>query len=103
MQDLNFSFWKMKVSTRAAIFDTDYENRQYAYEKNVLYAFSIPAYNGVGSRSYILLQYNATRKLTFWARYARFNYRDTDTVGSGLTEISANTRSTVNIMARIKL
>ncbi|MEO9475269.1 MAG: helix-hairpin-helix domain-containing protein [Cyclobacteriaceae bacterium] len=103
MQDLNFSFWKMKVSTRAAIFDTDYANRQYAYEKNVLYAFSIPAYNGVGSRSYILLQYNATRKLTFWARYARFNYRDTDTIGSGLTEISSNTRSTVNIMARIKL
>jgi hypothetical protein len=103
IQDLNFSFWKLKISTRAALFDTDYVNRQYAYEKNVLYAFSIPSYNGVGTRSYVMAQYAATRKLTFWARYARFNYRDVDTVGSGLSQINGNTRSTLTLMARIRL
>jgi hypothetical protein len=103
IQDLNFSFWKLKISTRAALFDTDYANRQYAYEKNVLYAFSIPAYNGLGSRSYFLIQYAALRKLTFWARYSRFDYRDVETVGSGLTESTGSNRSNLVVMARIKL
>lgn len=103
IQDLNFSFWKLNISTRAALFDTDYANRQYAYEKNVLYAFSIPAYNGLGSRSYFLVQYAASKKLTFWARYSRFDYRDVDSVGSGLAESIGSNRSNLVVMARIKL
>lgn len=103
IQDLNLSFKKVKVSTRAAVFDTDFLNRQYAYEKNVLYAFSIPAYNGLGTRSYLLIQYTATKKLTFWARYARFNFRERDTIGSGLSEINGNNRSNITCMLRYKL
>jgi hypothetical protein len=58
MQDVQVDTGKLKVSTRFALFDTeDYDNRQYAYEKDVLYAFSLPAYNGRGTRQYLLLQY----------------------------------------------
>lgn len=103
IQDLNLTFRKIKISTRAAIFDTDFINRQYAYEKNVLYAFSIPAYNGLGSRSYAMIQYTASRKLTLWARFARFDFRDQETIGSGLTLIDGNTRSTITCMLRYKL
>ena len=45
IQDINFDFGRFRLSTRYSIFDTDnFENRQYVYEKDVLYAFSIPAY-----------------------------------------------------------
>lgn len=104
IQDFNFEFWKMKLSSRFAIFDTDdYENRQYVYERDVLYGFSIPAYNGLGTRNYILLQYNHTKKLNFWIRYAKFNYRGVDSIGSGLDEIDDNTRTEIKVQMRIKL
>lgn len=104
IQDFNFEFWKMKLSSRFAIFDTDdYENRQYVYERDVLYGFSIPAYNGLGTRNYILLQYNHTKRLNFWVRYARFNYRGVETIGSGLDEIDGNTRTEIKLQVRIKL
>ncbi|MFY0602184.1 MAG: hypothetical protein JXR03_21085 [Cyclobacteriaceae bacterium] len=103
IQDLNFTYQKFKVSTRAALFDTDFINRQYTYEKNVLYAFSIPAYNGLGTRSYIMVQYSPIKRITFWVRYARFNYRNQETVGSGLAESNGNTRTNLTLMARIKL
>ncbi|MFY0607717.1 MAG: helix-hairpin-helix domain-containing protein [Cyclobacteriaceae bacterium] len=103
LQDVNMNFWKMKLSTRYSIFDTqDFNNRQYLYEKNVLYAFSIPAYNGVGVRSYILLQYTASRSLTFWARYSRFTYPNQDSIGSGLSAIDGNLKSDIRIMLRYK-
>ncbi len=104
IQDFNFEFWKMKLSSRFAIFDTDdYENRQYVYERDVLYGFSIPAYNGLGTRNYILLQYNHTKKLNFWIRYAKFNYRGVESIGSGLDEIDDNTRTEIKVQMRIKL
>ena len=104
IQDFNFEFWKMKLSTRFAIFDTeDYENRQYVYERDVLYAFSIPAYSGQGIRNYVLLQYNHTRKLNFWIRYARFGYRNVESIGSGLDEIDGNTRTEIKFQMRIRL
>jgi len=103
VQDVNLSFWKMKLSSRFALFETeDFNNRQYLYERNVLYAFSIPAYNGTGFRSYLLLQYTASKSLSFWARYARFEYPDQDAVGSGLQEVAGSTRSELRLMIRYK-
>ncbi|WP_421877767.1 ComEA family DNA-binding protein [Marinoscillum sp.] len=103
LQDVNVSFWKMKLSTRFALFDTDdYNNRQYIYEKDVLYAFSIPAYNGIGTRTYFLAQYNVNRSLTLWARYSMFDYTNQDSVGSGLNEIQGSLRSDVKLMLRYK-
>ena len=103
LQDVNVSFWKMKLSTRFALFDTDdYNNRQYIYEKDVLYAFSIPAYSGIGTRTYLLAQYNVSRSLTLWARYSLFDYTDRDTVGSGLNKIQNDKRADFKFMLRYK-
>jgi hypothetical protein len=94
MQDLNFDIGKFRLSSRFALFDTDdFQNRQYVYERDVLYGFSIPAYSGLGTRNYLLAQYKINRKTTFWVRFARFSYRNQDTVGSGLDEIQGNIRS----------
>ena len=49
----------LSFSTRFALFDTQsFDSRIYAYESDVLYAFSIPAYNGRGSRFYIVTKYH---------------------------------------------
>ena len=103
IQDVNVAFWKMKLSTRFALFDTDdFNNRQYLYEKDVLYAFSIPAYNGVGTRSYFMAQYTVNRSLTLWLRYSQFQYVNQESVGSGLNEIDGGLRSDVKFMLRYK-
>ncbi|MGD1843687.1 MAG: hypothetical protein ACFB0B_22765 [Thermonemataceae bacterium] len=103
LQDVNFKFSKWELSTRLALFDTDdFQNRQYVYEKDVLYAFSIPAYQDRGTRSYILLVYKPIKKLTFWLRYARTQLTNQDTIGSGLEQIDGNTRSEIKAQVRIK-
>ncbi len=104
IQDITVKLRKFTLSGRYALFQTDdFENRQYVYEKDVLYAFSIPAYGGLGSRNYLLLQYKHSRKLTFWARYAVTHFRDRKIIGSGQEEIEGNIRSTLKLQLRIKL
>lgn len=103
VQDVNFSWWKLKFNTRMALFETDdFNNAQYVYESDVLYAFSIPAYNGTGARTYAMIRYDPVRNISLWIRYARFTFRDRDTVGSGLNESVGNTSTEVKAMLRIK-
>lgn len=98
IQDVNFDFGKFRLSTRYAIFETDnFENRQYVYEKDVLYAFSIPAYLNTGARTYALLQYKFSKKLQIWARWAQFRFQNEETIGTGNEEIEGNTRSEVKL------
>ncbi|MEP2023758.1 MAG: helix-hairpin-helix domain-containing protein, partial [Reichenbachiella sp.] len=103
IQDFNIKISKFTISTRFALFDTeDYENRQYVFEKDLLYVFSIPAYANQGTRSYVMLQYKPTKKMTVWARYGRYDYRDLSSIGSGLNEIEGQTRSDVKFQIRYK-
>lgn len=103
MQDINFDFGRVRLSGRVALFDTDdFQNRQYAYEKDVLYAFSFPAYSGVGTRQYFLLRYKPNKKLDFWVKYAIFRYTDRDVISSGNEQIEGNKREDVRCQMRIK-
>jgi hypothetical protein len=103
IQDFNIKWNKWKISARVALFDSeDYENRQYVYEKDLLYVFSIPAYAGQGTRSYLMLQYKASRKLVFWLRYGSYKYRNVDTIGSGLNQIKGSTKSDLKFQIRYK-
>lgn len=109
LQDINYSFWKIKLSGRIALVDTDdFENRQYFYERNVLYAFSNRSISGLGTRRYLLLQFKPNRKLTFWARYAQTRFQDAETIitreiGGGLNRIEGTTRSELTLQMMIKL
>jgi hypothetical protein len=104
VQDVSVDIGKWKASTRFAMFDTDdYDNRQYVYEKDVLYAFSIPAYYGRGTRKYVLIQYQISRKIEIWARYARTDLRNQKSISSGLEEINKPHRSEVKIQIRYKI
>ena len=103
IQDLNYSSDKFSISGRMALFDTDdFDNRQYIFEKDVLYSFSIPAYSGQGIRNYLLIQYRFSNSLKLWVRLARFSYENIDTVGSGLDENLGSNRTEIKWMLRCK-
>lgn len=99
--------WKPKsqwaFSARYALFDTDtFDERIYAYENDVLYAFSVPAYYYKGSRAYLLVRYQASRKLDFWFRLSQTWFASERNLGSGLDEIDGNTRTEVKAQVRYK-
>ena len=92
------------LNGRFALFDTDtYNERMYAYESDVLYAFSIPAYYYKGSRFYLMGKYSFGRSLDIWVRYAITYYANKQVIGSGLDEIQGNYKSEVKVQLRLRL
>jgi hypothetical protein len=104
-QDLTYRDKKDRfyVTGRLAMFRTDsYDTRIYAYENDVLYAFSIPANYGKGMRWYALLKYSPSRYTDIWVRLAQTIFSDRDVISSGLEEIKGNRRTEIKIQLRIK-
>ncbi len=83
---------------RWQFFETDsYTSRIYAYENDVLYSYSIPVFYDKGLRYYFTINYDASKKLSFWLRWAQTIYRDKQSIGSGQDEISGNRRSEIKL------
>jgi len=91
------------VTARFAIFDTDgFESRIYAFENDVLYAFSFPFYSDKGTRAYILAQYSLGRNIDLYARLAQTWYSNRTSIGSGLDITEGNTRTELKAQLRIR-
>lgn len=94
----------LKLSCRYALFNTDnYSSRLYAYENDVLYASSMPAYYGKGFRTYLLVKYSPARWLDAWLRLSLTCYADRNIISSGLEEIKGNKVPEIKFQLRIKL
>lgn len=105
-QDINYHSVNQRFvsNTRFAIFNTDsYASAIYAYENDVLYAFSIPAYFGQGIRFYQLINYDLNQHLNLWFRYSLSYYPNEESIGSGLDEINRNLKSEIKFQLRIKI
>lgn len=96
-------------SARYALFDTDdFASRIYAYENDLLYTFSVPAYFYRGTRTYLNVRYKGIRNLTLEARIAqtylagRTANVDFETFGSGREEIEGRTRTEVKFQMKVK-
>lgn len=103
-QDLIYQSKRIPVTltTRFAVFDTEsYNIRFYAYENDLLYNFSIPAYYGRGSRFYLNCRYRISNALTAEARYARTLYSNVENIGSSLDEIHGPVKSEVKFQIRL--
>lgn len=86
---------------RLQYFETEgYNSRIYAYENDVLYGYSIPAFFDKGFRYYLTLNYDLTKKLSFWLRLAQTIYQNRTSVGSGLDEIKGNRRTEIKLQSR---
>jgi hypothetical protein len=94
----------LKISARIAWFSTDsYNSRVYAYENDLLYTFSIPAYFGKGYRTYLNLNYKITKNLDLWFKVANTSWNDRDIISSGYNEIQGNNKTELKFQLRLKI
>lgn len=90
-------------SFRYALFETDsYNSRVYAYENDVLYYFSIPAYYRTGSRTYLTIKYQVRKGIDVWFRWAQWHLNNVDEIGAGNELILGNTKSDIRAQVRFK-
>lgn len=104
-QDVSWKFNKLPITVtgRITIFETDsYDARVYAYESDVLYAFSIPAYFDRGTRTYLLLKYEPFERVDIWLRWSQWYYDNEDEISSGLNLIEGRTKSEIKAQVRIR-
>jgi len=92
----------ISLTARYALFSTDnYDSRIYAYENDLLYAFSIPAYYDKGSRYYLNLRYRPNKLLTLELRFAQLLQTNRNTISSGNEQIDGNTRTEIKTQVRL--
>lgn len=104
-QDLQYNPDKLPFvfTLHFAIFDTEsYDSRIYAYEPDVLYGFTVPAYYGKGTRLAFVLKYSVLNNLDFWFRIANTYYYDQDGLGSGIDYIEGKNRTDIKLQLRYK-
>ena len=91
----------LTANIRLQYFDTDdYNSRIYAYENDVLYSFSIPLFYNKGYRYYANVNYDISKKISVWVRYAQSIYINRNPIGSGLDEIQGNRKTDVRLQVR---
>ncbi len=103
-QDVTYKFPKipMRIDFRIQFFDAqNYDNRFYSYEKDVLYAFSIPMYYGLGNRYYFNMQYEVNDHFSLWFKIAQTVYADDrESLSSGNETILGNRKTDIRAMVR---
>lgn len=91
------------LTARLAAFDTgSFNTRIYAYESDLLYYFSIPAFSSKGTRAYLLAKYSVGQNLDLWFKIAQTFYEGAQILGSGLDMIEGSTRTDARIQVRYK-
>ena len=104
LQDIQYGQQRWRITSRIALFDAEnYDNRLYAFENNVLWTFSIPAFSGQGLRYYLIGQYDFSPRLTSYLRFARTSYTDRESISSGLQTIDAPQQTETTILFRYML
>lgn len=94
----------LQLDLRLALFDTDtFDARVYAYENDLLYTFSVPAFSGRGQRLYILGRWLPIPRLTVQAKYAVTRYENVQEVGSGLDEVEGNRLRELRLQIRYRM
>ncbi|MCS6935575.1 MAG: helix-hairpin-helix domain-containing protein [Chitinophagales bacterium] len=104
-QDVGFKMLGFPVSfnARLAIYKTDsYNSRIYAYENDVLYSFSIPAYYYNGMRWYLMMRYTIIKNIDVWLRVAQSHRFDDNVIGSGLDAIEGNSKTEIKAQVRFQ-
>ena len=80
----------------------DFSSRIYMYEPGLLYAFSMPAFYGKGTRAAVNLRYAFKERLVFQAKWGWTHYTDRDKMGTGAEEIQGNNRYDLQFQAKVK-
>jgi hypothetical protein len=87
---------------RLQYFETDgYNSRIYAYENDVLFYYSIPVFFNHGWRYYLNINYDVNPRISFWLKWSQTIYDNTESIGSGLDEITGSSKSEIRVLTRI--
>ena len=88
-------------NVRLQYFETGgYDSRIYAYENDVLFYYSIPAFFNKGYRYYLNVNYNLNANISFWLKWSQTIYSNVESIGSGSDEIPGSLKSEIRIMMR---
>jgi hypothetical protein len=89
-QDINFKTMdNFNIIARYMYFESDdYNSRVYAFENDLLYTFSVPAFQNRGTRFYVMGKYKLSRATAIWVRYSRTFYDNISAIGSGNDRIN---------------
>lgn len=104
-QDINYKRIGSRItySLRYALMDSpNWNTRIYAYENDVLYAFSILPYYGRGSRIYGMIKVDVARGIDFWARYGAFLYDQTREISAETADPTEVVNSDIHLQLRFQ-
>lgn len=97
-QDVKLTYKPFTLTARFALFDTDdYDTRIYAYENDLLYAASMPAYYNNGNRVYFMLKTEITKHIDVWCRFSQTFHRNKQFIGSGNNRIDKNHKTDMRL------
>ncbi len=104
--DISYRPSKIPVnfSTRLTYFNvSDYKARIYAYENDLLYTFSIPAFFDKGIRGYLNLKVDLGRNVDFWLKVSHNHYFNRGVVSLGYNKIEENNKTDIRFQVRLKI
>ena len=96
--------WPEAITLRFALFDVPaYASRIYVYEPEVLYGYNVPAYEGQGMRTCLVVKFGFSRHVDLWLRGGLIYYTDRSEVGTGpdLTKGNIRCELTGQLMVRL--
>ena len=105
-QDVKWKFddTPLNIYGRVAFFDVNsWNSRIYAYENDISYIFTVPAYYNKGTRYYLGASYKLNKNFSFWCRVSLTDFENAESIGSGNEEIKGNQKSEIKLQLRIKL
>ncbi len=93
----------LQIDGYAGWFRTDdYSSRINSYEKNMLYAFSMPSFYGKGVRWALSAGWRVTDGLVLTAKVASTHYTDRDVIGTALEAIKGSRKTDIYTLVRWK-
>ncbi len=102
-QEITADWGKFSATTRLSAYNSDsYDARQYAIERDVLYAISMPAYYERGFRNFLLFRYTPHLRMDIWVRFARTDMPDREKLSSYVDEINGSHRTELKLQIRYK-
>ena len=104
-QDIVYSSANESFSTQGRIVYTQtdsYNTRIYAYENDLLYNYSMPAYYGKSIRTYLNTKFEITKNWELWFKIGNTYYPALETIGSGQNEVAGQMLTEVKIQTRLK-
>ena len=112
MSGMAFSKHGFSINSGVSIFETDnYDTRIYAFEPDLLYNFSLPAFYGRGLYYYMNLHGDLIRsnhnsgshfRLSAWLKWDQAFYPGSASIGTGLDEIPGNRKSEIKAQVLVQ-